>query len=147
MIATTKHFIKACWPLATRCAFKESSNYHHFCSHSIIPRLLTYQIICKRSISSIQQEFSSNFRELEPKGTLNEAHKRFDFRNTFSRNFFWRHNDDSPKKRKKRIPKLILVQNPLTWLMIKIDFSVLRHLWDPSFEEKEFKFGTKQVKT
>ena len=51
----------------------------------------------------------------------------------------------SEKPKKKRVPKLILLQNPLTWLMIKIDFSVLRNIWDPCFVEKDFKFGTKQV--
>lgn len=48
-------------------------------------------------------------------------------------------------KGKRRVPKLILVQNPFTWLMIKIDFSVLRNIWDPTFKESEFKYGTKQV--
>lgn len=53
--------------------------------------------------------------------------------------------EEDKKKKKKRVPKLILIQNPLTWLMIKIDFSVLRNIWDPGFQEKEFKYGTKQV--
>ncbi|XP_049866239.1 m-AAA protease-interacting protein 1, mitochondrial-like [Pectinophora gossypiella] len=57
--------------------------------------------------------------------------------------FFFGKKDENP--RKKRVPRLILVQNPLTWLMIKIDFGVLKTVWDPSFIEREFKFGTKQA--
>ncbi|XP_045446560.1 m-AAA protease-interacting protein 1, mitochondrial-like [Melitaea cinxia] len=55
------------------------------------------------------------------------------------------HNKEEPKKRKKRIPKLILLQNPFTWIMIKIDFGILRRVWDPEFQEREFKFGTRQA--
>lgn len=57
-------------------------------------------------------------------------------------NFF---KKDSEWSGKRRVPKLILLQNPITWIMVKIDFSVLRNIWDPSFELKEFKHGTKQV--
>lgn len=50
---------------------------------------------------------------------------------------------DNPKA--KKVPKLILLQNPFTWLMAKIDFRVLRSIWDPQFVEADFKLGTKQV--
>lgn len=62
------------------------------------------------------------------------------------KSFFFGRRKDQPKK-KKRVPKLILVQNPFTWLMTKIDFIVLRKIWDPSFQERDFKYGTKQVLT
>ncbi|CAK1604132.1 unnamed protein product [Parnassius mnemosyne] len=87
-----------------------------------------------------------NFQQLEPKTKdkrkllLNQKlplellPKTFTFR-----------RKDPPKKGKKRVPKLILLQNPFKWLMIKIDFSVLKNVWDPTFQEKEFKFGTKQA--
>ncbi|CAG4937639.1 unnamed protein product [Colias eurytheme] len=52
---------------------------------------------------------------------------------------------NNPGKKKKRIPKLILLQNPFNWLMTKIDFTVLRRVWDPTFREKEFRFGTTQA--
>ncbi|GBP44369.1 m-AAA protease-interacting protein 1, mitochondrial [Eumeta japonica] len=61
-----------------------------------------------------------------------------------SRNFSAAADAVAPKK-KRKVPKLILLQNPFKWLMIKIDFSVLRNIWDPAFKEKEFKFGTKQA--
>lgn len=51
------------------------------------------------------------------------------------------------KPKNKRVPKLILIQNPFTWLMAKIDFKVLRSIWDPNFVEEDFKLGTKQVWT
>lgn len=63
------------------------------------------------------------------------------------KSFFFRRRKSDGKKPKRRIPKLILLQNPFTWLMIKIDFSVLRNIWDPSFTENEFKYGTKQVRS
>lgn len=50
-----------------------------------------------------------------------------------------------PKKTKKRTPKLILLQNPFTWLMTKINLVVLRRAWDPAFRENDFKYGTTQV--
>ncbi|CAH2236984.1 jg9477 [Pararge aegeria aegeria] len=153
MIGTTKNIVKACWPFATRRAnFIGKAKCHTIYSQSRTPNTLTCQIVCKRSIASIQQEFSSNFRALKPRRCLNDdakthsSQRHVDLLNTFSRTLMFRRRDnESPKKRKRRIPKLILVQNPLTWLMIKIDFSVLRHVWDPTFEEKEFKLGTKQA--
>lgn len=58
---------------------------------------------------------------------------------------FGKNKDDKPQK--KRVPKLILIQNPFKWLMIKLDFTVLRSVWDSEFREKDFKIGTKQVKS
>ncbi|RVE42025.1 hypothetical protein evm_013329 [Chilo suppressalis] len=88
------------------------------------------------------------FRHLNPDRTdvpklLRPNLCNFDIINGFPKSFFFRRKDRDPKKR--RVPKLILIQNPFTWLMIKIDFSVLRNVWDPSFEESEFKYGTKQA--
>lgn len=97
------------------------------------------------------------FRQLEPPRLPDNTPKLLQ-NNTNAGNFlkglpktfiFRRKRIDDPsdenKKNKKRVPKLILIQNPLTWLMIKIDFSVLRNIWDPEFHEKDFKFGSKQV--
>ncbi|XP_045764646.1 m-AAA protease-interacting protein 1, mitochondrial isoform X2 [Maniola jurtina] len=153
MIGTTKYFAKVCWPFATRCAsFMESANCQNSYCQPSTPNILTCQIICKRSISSIQREFFSNFRALESKSSFKDdanihgSKQHFDFLSTISRTFMFRRRDsDLPQKRKRRIPKLILVQNPLTWLKTKIDFTVLRYVWDPTFEEKEFKFGAKQA--
>lgn len=95
---------------------------------------------------SLQKGYNTDkFKQLEPQRTKFDVKllRQFDFFNTLhQRTFFFRKRD---KPDKKRVPKLILIQNPFTWLMIKIDFGVLRTVWDPYFAEKEFKFGTKQV--
>lgn len=94
-------------------------------------------------------DLSVHFRQLNPERCKNgqkllQSTSRLDFLNRFPRTFLFGKKDDNQKK-KKRVPKLILLQNPLTWLMIKIDFGVLRSVWDPTFAENDFKFGTKQV--
>lgn len=99
--------------------------------------------------SPIKKSSSIQYRQLNPHRTdssklLQPAIKQFELLNGFPKKFFFRRKDQDPEK-KRRVPKLILIQNPFTWLMIKIDFSVLRNVWDPAFEEKQFKFGTKQV--
>lgn len=99
-----------------------------------------------RSFSQQKAFNTDRFKQLEPQRTKFDVKllSKFDFFNTLNqRTFFFRKRD---KPDKKRVPKLILIQNPFTWLMIKIDFGVLRTVWDPHFVEKEFKFGTKQVK-
>lgn len=98
-----------------------------------------------RSFSQQKAYNTDKFKQLEPQRTKFDVKllRQFDFFNTFNqRTFFFRKRD---KPDKKRVPKLILIQNPFTWLMIKIDFGVLKTVWDPYFAEKEFKFGTKQV--
>lgn len=98
-----------------------------------------------RSFSQQKVYNIDKFKQLEPQRTKFDVKllRHFDFINTLNqRTFFFRKRD---KPDKKRVPKLILIQNPFTWLMIKIDFGVLRTVWDPDFVEKEFKFGTKQV--
>ncbi|XP_013186095.2 m-AAA protease-interacting protein 1, mitochondrial [Amyelois transitella] len=95
-------------------------------------------------------QFLIKFRQLEPKRNQHNDEKllqpvskqSYDLMNGFPKTFFFKRKRDPNKK---RVPKLILVQNPFTWIMIKIDFCVLRHVWDPSFQENEFKFGTKQA--
>lgn len=76
---------------------------------------------------------------------MHPGSNKFDIVNGYPKTFFFRRNNKDPKNKKRRVPKLILIQNPFTWLMIKIDFTVLRNVWDYGFEEKEFKFGTKQA--
>ncbi|KAJ8732676.1 hypothetical protein PYW07_015275 [Mythimna separata] len=89
------------------------------------------------------------YRQLNPQSNdrgdviLSRVKSSLSFVKSFRKSFSWGRKRDLPRKR--RVPKLILLQNPLTWLMIKIDFSVLRNIWDPLFVEKEFKYGTKQA--
>lgn len=98
-----------------------------------------------RSFSQQKAYNTDKFKQLEPQRTKFDVKllRQFDFFNTLHQRTFFFRNKDKPDK--KRVPKLILIQNPFTWLMIKIDFGVLRTVWDPYFAEKEFKFGTKQV--
>ncbi|VVC96469.1 unnamed protein product [Leptidea sinapis] len=103
-----------------------------------------------RSLSSMQQE-SLNFRQLGPKNHFNKdcnildvSKPQYDILKTISRSYVFKSNENIPKKNKRRIPKLILLQNPFKWILNKIDFTVLRRVWDPTFREKEFKLGTKQ---
>lgn len=89
------------------------------------------------------------YRQLEPRRNergdekLNRAKSSISYLKGFQKSLTFGRKNDRPKKR--RVPKLILLQNPFTWLMIKIDFSVLKNIWDPLFIEREFKFGTKQA--
>ncbi|KAJ0179946.1 hypothetical protein K1T71_004537 [Dendrolimus kikuchii] len=76
---------------------------------------------------------------------LQKSDDRLNLLKGLPRSFFFKNKDDKPKKEKRRVPKLILLQNPFTWLMIKIDFTVLKNIWDSDFEEKEFKYGTRQA--
>ncbi|KOB73374.1 Uncharacterized protein OBRU01_10857, partial [Operophtera brumata] len=93
------------------------------------------------------------FRQLEPPRQLDKIPKLLQ-NNTKAVNFlkglpksfmFRRKKHEDQEKKKKRVPKLVLIQNPFTWLMIKIDFRVLRKIWDSGFQENDFKFGTKQA--
>lgn len=109
------------------------------------PNNILTQQFAIRSFSQQKAYNTDKFKQLEPQRTKFDVKllRQFDFFNTFNqRTFFFRKRD---KPDKKRVPKLILIQNPFTWLMIKIDFGVLKTVWDPYFAEKEFKFGTKQV--
>lgn len=109
------------------------------------------RITSPRNYFGFGQEPNVLYRQLAPiqnkhnklKLLQSKQSQSFDFLNGFPRTFFWKR--DTKKKKRKRVPKLILLQNPLTWLMIKIDFSVLRNIWDQSFHEKDFRLGTKQV--
>ncbi|KAJ9578866.1 hypothetical protein L9F63_004925 [Diploptera punctata] len=49
------------------------------------------------------------------------------------------------EKKEKQIPKILYLQNPLTWLTNKLDFGLLKRTWDPQFNESEFRRGTKQA--
>jgi hypothetical protein len=55
------------------------------------------------------------------------------------------HTSENYEKEKKPLPKLLYVQNPITWLVIKLDFRMLKQTWDPQFDEYEFRRGTVQV--
>jgi hypothetical protein len=58
--------------------------------------------------------------------------------NTVSLRSFATHNDIPT-------PTLFYIQHPWTWLKTKYHFSVLKSDWDPEFQEKDFKTGTKTV--
>ncbi|KOB73376.1 Uncharacterized protein OBRU01_10859 [Operophtera brumata] len=93
------------------------------------------------------------FRQLEPPRQLDKSPKLLQ-NNTKAVNFlkglhktltFRRKKQEDQGKNKKRVPKLVLVENPFIWIKTKIYFRLLRFLWDPGFDENEFKFGTKQA--
>ncbi|KAJ2946936.1 hypothetical protein O0L34_g16280 [Tuta absoluta] len=124
----------------------------------LIPRsnrtvILPIQTTFLRRTSEYKHEFPANesnvfYRQLQPRSSdikrqLLQNKQPLQFVCAFPRTFLFR-KKKKPKDN-KRVPKLVLVQNPFTWLMIKLDFGILRTLWDPSFAEKDFKFGTKQA--
>ncbi|KAL0274601.1 UNVERIFIED_CONTAM: hypothetical protein PYX00_002696 [Menopon gallinae] len=45
----------------------------------------------------------------------------------------------------RTLPTLLYVHNPVTWLLNKLDFKMLKSAWDSNFDEKEFKRGAKQA--
>ncbi|XP_072940840.1 m-AAA protease-interacting protein 1, mitochondrial-like [Epargyreus clarus] len=122
-------------------------------AYTVLPKIgwtLPHETILPRNVSCFKTDSVTQYRQLESKNGDNQSKllhvaKRPLLFNVLPRPFMFRRKNEKPKKNKKRIPKLILIQNPFTWLMTKIDFSVLRNVWDPSFREKEFKFGTKQA--
>lgn len=104
------------------------------------------------TLTCLKYDFTNQFRQLYPPERQNKKSMFLEkyvsptnFSKGLPKSFGFRKKTNNPKSTKKRVPKLILVQNPITWLMNKIDFSVLRNVWDSSFQEKEFKYGTKQV--
>lgn len=46
---------------------------------------------------------------------------------------------------KAKVPRLVYVQNPLSWLRNKVYMKVLKYTWDRQFDESEFKRGATQV--
>lgn len=52
---------------------------------------------------------------------------------------------DGDSERSREIPRLLFVQNPLTWFTVKMNFRLLRRSWDPDFVEAEFQRGTKHA--
>ncbi|XP_066990973.1 m-AAA protease-interacting protein 1, mitochondrial isoform X2 [Anabrus simplex] len=75
-----------------------------------------------------------NRQQVEPRKCGSLLHRRY------------HENDDQGKPSEKRpVPKLLYMQNPLTWLVNKLDFGMLRRTWDPQFDESEFRRGTKQA--
>lgn len=76
---------------------------------------------------------------------LSEAWKR---RNGFGKMEFSKGAEvwqEHGRPEQTRLPTLIYVQNPITWLVNKIDFKMLKKAWDNEFDENEFKRGTKQA--
>ncbi|XP_068630657.1 m-AAA protease-interacting protein 1, mitochondrial-like [Battus philenor] len=101
------------------------------------------------NVSFSNKKFPVNYVHLEKKKKdnpklLQPSNLSLELLKALPKTFTFRRRED-PNKRKKRVPKLILLQNPFRWLMTKIDFRVLRSVWDPSFTEKEFQYGTKQA--
>ncbi|CAH0627200.1 unnamed protein product [Chrysodeixis includens] len=135
-------------PVVTRQFALKHAN---FCNFSKILRCSSNEATTQpQGLTCFNNNNKIEFRQLDPRkndrgdNLLQRSKNSLSFLKGFQKSFTFRRKDDNQKK-KRRVPKLILIQNPLTWLMIKIDFSVLRNIWDPSFEEKEFKFGTKQA--
>lgn len=81
---------------------------------------------------------------------LSGLRQSFGRQNNFSINSCLSNKDagngfNSPKHRTRTLPKFIYLQNPVTWIMNKLDFRMLKTAWDPEFDEEEFKRGAKQV--
>lgn len=150
MASTIKLLPRYICPVVTRQFSLKQANFCNFfrvvrCTSNEASTTQSQGLTCFNSNSKI------DFRQFDPRrndrgdNLLQRSKNSLSFLKGFQKSFTFRRKDEKPKNQKRRVPKLILIQNPLTWLMIKIDFSVLRNIWDPSFEEKEFKFGTKQV--
>ncbi|XP_022816081.1 m-AAA protease-interacting protein 1, mitochondrial-like [Spodoptera litura] len=137
-------------PVATRVI---ATNFHSLYSFTkTIPALQNSRPNYTLTTNFYNQSLVE-FRHLKPRRNdcgddklIQPAKSSSSFLKDFQKSFgFSKRNEDPKKNRKRRVPRLILLQNPFTWLMIKIDFSVLRNIWDPTFHEREFKFGTKQA--
>lgn len=53
--------------------------------------------------------------------------------------------ENSSFKSSTTVPRLIYVQNPLSWLRNKIYLNILRFTWDRQFVESDFKRGATKV--
>lgn len=117
------------------------------------------QASCLTSLSRNSIKSPALFKSLEPKRSSYDVPqllqnltwrtnltKTNNYIKILPRSFFGFGKNKDEKPQKKRVPKLILIQNPFKWLMLKLDFSVLRNVWDPEFTEKDFKYGSKQVR-
>ncbi|XP_047514776.1 m-AAA protease-interacting protein 1, mitochondrial [Pieris napi] len=135
MIASKIILLKQCWSLATP-----------FAQNSKLIKSYTNLYTCNlQSIRCWCSQGPIKYKQLEQRPQNGrrqpQASKRFELLNN-NLSLFRR---KGPSKKSKRIPKLILLQNPFTWLMTKIDFIVLRRVWDSTFREKDFKFGATQA--
>lgn len=148
MAVSIKLFQSRFYPIITR--FTNQINF----KTSFLPKesLCVFKTFSTNSLALFKYDSTNIFRQLYPPGQQNKNSKLLEkyarassFSKGLPKSFGFRKKTNNPKSKKKRVPKLILLQNPITWLMIKIDFSVLRNVWDSSFEEKEFKYGTKQA--
>ncbi|XP_037875022.2 m-AAA protease-interacting protein 1, mitochondrial [Bombyx mori] len=138
-------YVRRLYPLASR--WNTIKNLHLGINRPVYS-ITSYVTNLQNSFCYPQNVKRSEYRQM--KHERNNDRKLFDstkvakFFKGFPKNFFFGNKEKKPKNI-KRVPKLILLQNPIKWLMIKIDFSVLRNVWDPTFEEKDFKYGTKQA--
>ncbi|XP_052753061.1 m-AAA protease-interacting protein 1, mitochondrial isoform X2 [Galleria mellonella] len=148
MAGSAKLLVRCGWPVASQiepllkccnCSWRRNLS---FPLHTHITRTLSTNFKLQPPLQF--RQFDPQREQYDDQKLLQDGSRRtFNFLNGFPKTLFFRKRDN--KEQKKRVPKLILVQNPFTWLMIKIDFSVLKNVWDPTFMEKEFKFGTKQA--
>lgn len=78
---------------------------------------------------------------------LNYSQSLYTIQRPFSTGNVSRHakRDNELVKYEKQLPTLIYIQNPITWMINKIDFKMLRSAWDPEFDESEFRRGSIQV--
>lgn len=58
---------------------------------------------------------------------------------------WFHHTSENSAKEKQSVPKVLYMQNPVAWLVNKLDFGMLKRTWDPHFDESEFRRGTKQA--
>ncbi|KAK6629856.1 hypothetical protein RUM43_003677 [Polyplax serrata] len=78
---------------------------------------------------------------------LNYSQSLYTIQRPFSTGNVSRHakRDNELVKYEKQLPTLIYIQNPITWMINKIDFKMLKSAWDPEFDESEFRRGSIQA--
>lgn len=55
--------------------------------------------------------------------------------------------ENESQRETRRLPRIVYMQNPFTWIINKFDLKILEKAWDPTFCQTEFIRGTKQVGT
>lgn len=55
--------------------------------------------------------------------------------------------ENGSQRETPRLPRIVYMQNPFTWIINKFDMKILEKAWDPTFRQVEFVRGSKQVST
>lgn len=58
---------------------------------------------------------------------------------------WFHHTSENFGKENHPVPKAFYMQNPIAWLVNKLNFGMLKRTWDPHFDESEIRRGTKQA--